>query len=119
MTVVVCTYLQDLLIISRLLSTELVAGKADHDQTAVLVILVQFLQSLVLRSEATKSEESGSNVACLDVTNHFEAVLTIKTTLPLKSDCSGQPDQEPEKRTHGRLTMFNHLSLPGKAAFKS
>ena len=119
MTGVARTYLHDLFFVSRLLSAELVAGKADHDQTAVLVILVQFLQSLVLRSEATKFEKSGSHVAYLDVTNHFEAVLTIKTTLPLKSACSGEPDQKPEKRNYERLTMFNHLSLPGKAAFKS
>ena len=48
-----CTYLHDLLVVSGLLSAELIAGEADHDETAILVIFVQLLQSLVLRSEAT------------------------------------------------------------------
>jgi len=47
------TELADLRGIARLLRAELVAGKADHHQTAITIVLPQLFQPGVLRGKAT------------------------------------------------------------------
>lgn len=47
------SHLHDLLVISGLLSTELITRETNDDESAIAVFVVQSLQTLVLRGEAT------------------------------------------------------------------
>ena len=66
--------------------THLIAGEPEDHEALVLVLLVQRLQALVLRSETTggglsdlRSTQAGAQ------THHFDATFTISTTLPFRS----------------------------------
>jgi hypothetical protein len=63
--------------VTRLLTTELIARESKNYKTFVSILAVKLLQDFVLRSKAAIESIKSKSTA-----NHSEAVLTISTTFP-------------------------------------
>lgn len=64
--------------------TYLVAGEAEDDKALLLVLVVQALETLVLRCEtAAQHDETDNARKNGDGAYHFDATFTMRTTLPL------------------------------------